>query len=235
MSRAQRFTLVIEGILMSILPRQLEKLKQRLVKMGHAVQQSLDAAVGVLLNADADAARVVCAGDKAINEERYSLESDVVGVIATQQPVAHDVRLLIGILEIATELERMADYAKDIARIAIRQAPHGTPGPPFGLVRMADHATAMLEQAMTSFLNGDAQLAKEIIRKDDAVDELCAELHRKLVERAHSDEAELDEAVRLLPAVHDVERFADRVTNICERIVYIETGEQIEFDDQTPL
>lgn len=214
---------------MSILPKELEKLKQRLVAMGHTVQQSLAAAVAVLLNVDIDAAKVVCDGDDAINEARYSLESDVVGLIATQQPVAHDVRMLIGILEIASELERMADYGKDIARIAIRQAPHGNPQPPFGLVRMTEHAISMLQKAMTAFSSGDEQLARKTVDEDDAVDALCAELHRKLLERAHSDEAELDQAVRLLAAVHNVERFADRVTNICERVVYIETGEQIEF------
>ncbi len=215
-----------------LLDRELRELKERVAAMARSVQQSLGAAVVALLDADVEAARVVCQNDDDINEERFALERDAVSVIATQQPVAGDVRLLVAILEIATELERMGDYAKDIARIGIRQADQGKPACLVGLAEMADQAASMLERASQAFLSDDAGLARSVAAEDDGIDRLCETLHRGLLEQAHQREQAIGEAIRLIPAVHNVERFADRITNICERIVYITTGELVEFDDR---
>ena len=213
-----------------ILKQELDDLQQRVATLAGLVQTALGSAVSTLIDADRDAAHFVCDEDQVINRLRFALESDVVTIIATQQPVAGDVRLLVGVLEIASELERMGDYAKDVARIAIEQSSHGAPELPDQVARMAEHACAMLEQATTAFLDGDAQLATEVARDDDAIDECCDIVHRGLIERVRSGETSIDDSLRLLPVVHNIERFADRVTNICERIVYVATGEQVEFD-----
>ena len=215
-----------------LLDQELAELKQRVVAMAHDVRQSMGAAIAALVDSDAEAAGIVREADRAINEQRFSLESDTVAVIATQQPVAGDARQLAGSLEIATELERMGDYAQDIARIAQFQSQRGSPNPPAGIVRMSNFAAQMLERAMQAFVDGDPELAAEVANEDDAVDELCWNLHRELVKNAYADESALEAVIRLLPAIHDVERFADRVTNICERVVYIATGEQVEFNDR---
>ena len=212
-----------------LLNRELMELKARVVAMADSVRQALEASIAALLQADDGAARAVCAGDAAINEMRFSIENDTIGLIATQQPVAHDVRLLAGIFEIVTELERMGDYAKDIAEIAIRQVASGAPNPPNGLLQMAELAGGMLAQAIKAFSDGDAELAESIAREDDKVDALCWELHRIVLEHAYAGPSEIEEVIRFLPAVHDIERFADRATNICERVVYIETGNQVEY------
>ena len=213
-----------------LLNHQLQKLRQQIQELAESVQQSLRDAVQSLLDADAVAAQSVCDGDRAINARRYTLETDIVSMIATQQPMAGDLRLLIGVLEIATELERMGDYAKDIARIAIRQQPHGTPEAAEGTVPMMDCALSMAQRTVRAFCDSDAQLARQVVSDDDRIDEACQRLHRELLERARVDENVLEETVRLLPVVHNIERFADRVTNICERIVFIVTGEQVEFE-----
>ncbi len=213
------------------LEQELIRLRQRVATMANSVQQALADSVAALRTADIDAANRVCEADVVINDQRFALESDIVTVIATQQPVAGDVRLLVGILEIATELERMGDYAKDIGRIAIRQHPHKLDNLPFDISEISGHAINMLERAITAFVDGNPELATTVAKDDDHVDNLCLSLHRKLVQDASSDGASLQDAMRLLPAIHNIERFADRVTNICERIVYIETSQQVEFDD----
>ena len=215
-----------------LLDRELVVLRQRVAIMGAAVGKAIEAATAALLAADGQAAEEIYRADKAINDQRFALEEEVVTVISTQQPVAGDVRLLVGILEISSELERMGDYAKDIARATIKQADHGLPSMGDEFSKMSQQAAAMLESAMQAFLATDAELATSVARQDDDVDQICVSLHRQLVQQAHTDNASLDTAMRLLPVVHNVERFADRTTNICERVVYIATGKLVEFEGE---
>ena len=213
------------------LHQELQDLRSGVLAMAAMVEQSLQAAVATLLKADADAAEQVRQGDTAINDRRFALENETVNILVTQQPVATDLRLLVGVLEITSELERMGDYSKDIARVAIRQAEPGVPQV-LGIEEMARLATDMLSQAVTAFDQGDAELATKAAREDNTVNQQCAALHRQLVQDAHADPDALEEALRILPAIHNIERFADRVTNICERTVYIITAEQVEFGDR---
>ena len=212
-----------------LLEQELNDLQQRVETMATAVRQAFDTATTALLEANADAGRVICEGDTAINEQRFALENDAVAVIATQQPVAGDVRLLAGILEIVIELERMGDYAKNIAQTACCQAERGAPARPDGISQMSKIAGEMLTNAIKSFADRDADLARSVADQDDEIDNLCWTLHRDMLQRAYTDQAEVEQAIRLLPVVHDIERFADRATNICERVVYIVSGEQVEY------
>ena len=217
-----------------LLEKELSDLQKQVDSMALSVRQGLDASVAALFDTDVDMARVVCSGDLSINDQRFALENATIGVIAMHQPVARDVRLLAGIFEIAIELERMGDYAKSIAEVTIRHAGQGPLNPPDGLRQMASLACDMLEQAIRSLSDQDTELAKSVASDDTKVDVLCWQLHRELLQRAYADETELEVAVRFLTVVHDIERFADRATNICERVVYIVTGEQVEFSGSRP-
>lgn len=216
-----------------ILQQEMQRQHEQIARMSSDVRDALRSAVKSLLENDPALAQDVIEGDEKINALRFNLEHDIAGLIATQQPVAIDVRRLLSALEVASELERMGDYAKDIARNAAKQPACTNSELQSELSEMAAAATAMLDQAMTAFENNDAKAAHAVAAADDQVDAQCHQLHRKIVEQVRSDETFFDTALRLLPIVHNVERFADRVTNICERIVYVATGEQVEFDGRS--
>ena len=168
--------------------------------------------------------------DRLVNTRRFDIEGDCLALIATQQPLAHDLRLLAAILEIITELERMGDYAKGIAHITTRIGPDPLPPSlPKLLERMVLRANAMLQNALDAFLAGDDYAARAIPVDDDEVDRLYAEIHAMLLEWINLHPEDLDRATRLLWVAHNLERFADRVTNICERTIFTVSGEMVEF------
>jgi phosphate transport system protein len=149
--------------------------------------------------------------------------------IATQQPMAHDLRLLASILEIAGELERMGDYAKGIANINIRMGEEPLLKPLIDIPRMAQIGTSMLHRALTAFVNEDVEAAKAIPMDDDEVDALYNQVYRELMLLIIQDPKSIERANWLLWTAHNLERVADRVTNICERTVFIATGEMAEI------
>jgi phosphate transport system protein len=150
-------------------------------------------------------------------------------LIATQQPLAHDLRLLASILEVSAELERMGDYAKGIATINIRIGGEALLKPLIDIPRMAQKASDMLHRALTAFINEDVEAARAIPAEDDEVDDLYKQVYRELMTFIIAEPKDIDRANYLLWAAHDLERFADRVTNICERTVFIVTGENKEI------
>jgi len=186
--------------------------------------------VEALKKRDLDAARRVYASDAKINEKRFAIENQVMILIATQQPMAHDLRLLASILEVSAELERMGDYAKGMATVNIRMGDEPLLKPLIDIPRMAQIASSMLHRALTAFVNEDAETAKAIPEEDDEVDGLYNQVYRELMTFVMSDPRTIDRANYLLWAAHNLERMADRVTNICERTVYIATGEMAEMD-----
>lgn len=207
----------------------IERLVAAVDVMATAVGHALPAAVQAVLAVDTSLASQVLSGDEVINRQRFAIEERCLAILATQQPVARDARLLLAVLEVATELERMGDYAKDIARIALRPEA-GQPRQPLqALLPMSQMAIAMLDAALTSFRDRNAELAREVGRRDDEVDLLCGQVRRELLDLAHADAESINQIVQWLPAVHNIERFADRVTNICERAVFVATGGIVEF------
>ncbi|MFH1908961.1 MAG: phosphate signaling complex protein PhoU [Chloroflexota bacterium] len=208
----------------------IQQLKDELLLMGSMVeQQTLDAVVA-LKKRDLEAARRVYAADAKINEKRFAIENQVMILIATQQPMAHDLRLLASILEVSAELERMGDYAKGIAMVNIRMGNEPLLKPLIDIPRMAKIASSMLHRALTAFVNEDAEAAKAIPEEDDEVDGLYNQVYRELMTYVMSDPKTIDRANYLLWAAHNLERMADRVTNICERTIFIVTGEMTEID-----
>ena len=211
--------------------RQLQLLLDQVLVLGSMVEQSVLDSLDALKRRDLATARRIYEQDQKVNEKRYSIESGCVTLIATQQPMARDVRFLAAILEIITELERIGDYAKGISKINILLSEAIID--PFILIdlqKMAKLGLDMLRRSLDAFVAGDEKIAREIPDEDDAVDELYNQIYFKLVQQMITEPETIDRANHMMWAAHNLERMADRVTNICERIVYVATGEMRELD-----
>ncbi|MEW5827998.1 MAG: phosphate signaling complex protein PhoU [Chloroflexota bacterium] len=209
---------------------EIQQVKDEIVALGDMVEQAVHAAVDALKKRDIEAARQVIETDKRINEKRFALEEQVMILIATQQPMAHDLRLLASLLEIISELERMGDYAKGIAVINIRMGDQPLLKPLIDIPRMAQKGTDMLHRAVQAFVNEDAETARAIPDEDDEVDALYNQVYRELITYIMSDPKNIERANWLLWAAHNLERLADRVTNICERTIFIVEGRLKEIE-----
>lgn len=210
--------------------RELQKLQDDVLLLGSMAEQAVLDAVTALRQMDRKAAKQIRAEDIKINDKRYQIEHNTLIAIATQQPMARDLRLLAAILEIITELERIGDYAKGIAGIVLMLDDDNVEIPKGDLKRMTDLGMDMLHRALTAFLARDAETARAIPAEDDQVDNLYNRIYRKLLKQIINDPSTVDNATRLMWAAHNLERMADRVTNICERIVFVVTGETRELD-----
>jgi phosphate transport system protein len=195
-----------------------------------AIQQSVEA----LQRHDHATAKKIIEADLRINEKRYHIEQECITLIATQQPMARDVRFLTAILEIITELERIGDYAKGISKInLLLQDEIEDPPIYYDLHRMADLGLGMLHRALDAFVSLDVAVARAIPVEDDQVDRLYNHVYMQLIQAMMTDKTTISRASHLMWAAHNLERMADRVTNICERIVYAGTGEMKELDVTT--
>jgi phosphate transport system protein len=220
-------------MLRSFFGQQLWRLQDKLLALASMVERALIDSVEYLNRRDLEAARRLIAGDARINALRYELEDDALALIATQQPMAGDLRITAAILHIGTELERIGDYAKGICRIALWLGEQ-PPTKPLPQIRaMASKAAGMLRRSMDAFVREDVDLARAIPQEDDDVDALYNEVNRELIARIMAAPGALEQANQMLWAAHNLERSADRVTNICERVVFTITGEMREMDHET--
>ncbi len=211
--------------------RQLQMLLDQVLVLGSMVEQSVLDALETLKHRDLAAARRIYDADLQINEKRYAIESGCITLIATQQPMARDVRFLAAILEIITELERIGDYAKGICKITqLVSEEEIEPVLIYNLQQMANLGLDMLRRALDAFVSGDAATAREIPLEDAKVDQLYNQIYHKLMEQMAADITTIDRANHIMWAAHNLERMSDRVTNICERIIYVATGEMKELD-----
>ncbi len=210
--------------------RELLRLQDEVLALGSMVAKALLKAVSSLKRRDLETSRRLVIGDQAINQKRFAIEADIMALIATQQPAARDLRSSAAMLEVVTELERIGDYAKGIARISLMIGETPLIQPVVELSLMADKAVNMLHRALEAFMRQNADLAKAIPQDDDEVDRLYNEVYRELIAYITRNPSAFEQATYLLWAAHNLERAADRVTNICERIVYTATGEMIEMD-----
>jgi len=200
--------------------------------LGSLVEQAILNAVDALRRRDIAAAIEVQHNDRRINNKRFAIENRILILLATQSPMAHDLRLLAGMLEVITELERIGDYAKGIAKVCVRLAEEDTLIPIREITTMADKAISMLHRALDAFIAEDEAAARQIPLEDDEVDELYNLVYHKLIQTMINDPQAIDHANQILWVIHNLERTADRVTNICERIVFIHTGELMEMDSE---
>lgn len=214
--------------------RELHAIQDDVLLLGSMAQRALADSIEVLRSRDEERAKGVIRGDLAINEKRFAIEADCLALIATQQPMAGDLRTLAAVLEIVTELERIADYGKGIARISLQMGPGPLLKPLVDIPRMAAKASDMLTRALDAFIRRDVALARAIPLEDAEVDALYNQVYRELLTFMMADPGTIDRATSLLWVAHNLERAADRVTNICERVVFTVTGEMNEMDVREP-
>ena len=212
------------------LDREIHHLQDEVLLLGSMVEQALLNAIDALKRRDVESAKHVYLNDDLINEKRYAIENRVLILFATQQPIAHDLRLLAAILEVITELERMGDYAKGIAKIVMRIGQSDIPIPGREISRMGDQAVSMLHRALSAFITEDVPMAYRIPKEDDLVDDLYNQIYHKMMAAMIADPEIIDHSNYIMWVVHNIERTADRVTNICERTIFIATGELLEID-----
>jgi phosphate transport system protein len=210
--------------------RQIHQLQDEVLLLGSMVEQAMLGALDALHRRDIHAAKKVYTGDSIINEKRFAIENAILIIIATQQPIARDLRMLAATLEIITELERMGDYAKGIAKVVTLLGDVTINVPMRELNKMAEHSVSMLHRALGAFIAEDSATASQIPLEDDEIDNLYRSIYHILVAAMIADPGIIDAANYLLWVAHNVERMADRVTNICERTVFIATGELLEFE-----
>ena len=210
--------------------RKLEALQNQILVLGSMVDKAIKDSVECLRSRELECARRLIAEDHLINEKRFSIESDILVLIATQQPMASDLRILAAMLEIVTELERIGDYGKGISKISLLIGTSPLLKPLVDVPRMADKARDMLHRALEAFVSQDAETARAIPLEDDEVDDLYNQVNRELITYIMQDPRNIEQANYLLWAAHNLERAADRVTNICERVVFTVTGKMMELD-----
>jgi phosphate transport system protein len=207
--------------------RQLHALQDDTLLLGSMVEKAIERSIDGLVRLDAALARQIVEDDAQINTQRYKLEEAAVRLIATQQPLAGDLRLIASVIHIATDLERMGDYAAGIAKIVLMHGDQPPVKPLIDIPRMAELSRSMLRRSLDAFIRRDVDAARAIVLEDDAVDALYDQVYRELLTYMIEDPKLIQRATWLLWAAHNVERIADRTTNICERVVYMVTG-QIE-------
>lgn len=212
--------------------QELQHLNDEILVLGSMVRTAIMSAVESLKKRDLDQARRLISEDRLINQKRFEIESEALTVIATQQPMAGDLRTVAAVLEIATELERMGDYAKGISKINLLIGNQPLLKPLIDIPLMAEKAMDMLGRSLDAFVRRDVQLARSIPVEDDQVDALYNQVYSELLKIIIADPTTIDQSNYLLWAAHNLERAADRVTNICERVVFTVTGEMREMDTE---
>ena len=209
--------------------QQLRDLQDEVLLMGSMVRRAIERSMQALKARDMELAQKVIEEDARINEKRFVIEEKCVHFIVRQQPVAGDLRLIICILSLITDLERMADHAEGIAKIVLMLGSEPPLKPLIDLPRMAEKAGGMLTRSLSAFIKRDEKAAREICAEDDEVDALYDQVFRELLTFMLEDPRTITRATRLLWVGHNLERIADRVTNICERVVFLVTGKMEEI------
>jgi phosphate transport system protein len=211
---------------------ELQRLQDGTLALGSEVESNIVDVVDILRRRDTIGAQRLIAADQDINRKRIDIMNDALVLIATQQPMAGDMRMIASILEISGELERINDYVKGIARISLMIGPEPMPDAMAVMPVMAEKTRYMLHRALDATSLHDAELARLVPLEDDEVDELFNHVYRELVTYVRNDKKSIEKASRLQWAAHNLERAADRVTNICEWVVYMTTGKYVEMDSE---
>jgi len=212
--------------------KELRHLQDEILRMGSEVEENLLKAVDALIKRDLNVSERLVQSDKWFNQRRIDIGHQAFGVIATQQPIAGDLRLIAATLEIAGELERIHDYVKGIGNISLMIGEEAVPAElVMHMPIMAEKARFMLHRALDAFTERNSQLAYEIIKSDDEVDKLYNKTYRAVMRYMADNSDDFELAQRLEWAGHNLERAADRVTNICEWVVYMATGQYNQGKD----
>jgi phosphate transport system protein len=208
----------------------LSCLQRDLLAMGELVDKAIELSIRALAERDLELAKEIIEGDELINKAQRDIDEKCLVLLATQQPLAGDLRAIVAVSNIASELERMGDYAKGIARIAISMADEPLLKPLIDVPRMAEKGRSLLRGQLEAFINRDAEEAKRLGAEDDEVDGLYDQVYRELMFFMLQDPRTINRATYLLWVAHNLERIADRTTNIGERVVFTVTGEVVELN-----
>jgi len=218
-----------ERLMRSNFHKELERLQDDVLVLGGMVERAILRAVNALRERDTAAAYVIESEDVLINRKRFDIEEATLLLMATQQPMASDLRRLAAIVHIVTDLERMGDYAAGIARICVQIGDEPLIKPLIDIPRMAEVTASMLRRALDALIERDVAAAEQIAQQDDEVDALYQQVYRELLMLMLANPRCIDQATHLLWVAHNLERVGDRVQNICERVVFVVTGKMHEF------
>lgn len=209
--------------------RQLQETHNDVLFMGSMVEKAILSSVKALKERDLGLAEQIIVDDRNINAKRFEIENKCIQLIATQQPMAGELRVIMAVAYVITELERIGDYAEGIAKIVLMIGNEPPLKPLVTIPRMAEKTVDMLHRSLEAFIKHDADAARKIAAEDDEVDRLYDELYRVLINFMVEDPKTITRATRLIWVSHNLERAADRVTNICERVVFMATGKMEEI------
>jgi phosphate transport system protein len=209
--------------------KKLREIQDEVLVMGSMAGKAIESSIKALKERDLNLAQQIIDDDLKVNQKRFEIEEKCVGLIATQQPMASDLRIIIAILNITTEIERIGDYAVGIARIVIMIGDEPPLKPLVDIPRMAEQTVGMLRRSLDALVNRDVEVARKISAEDELVDNLYDQVFRELLVFMAEDARTITRATRLIWVTHNLERAADRVTNICERVVFIVTGKMEEI------
>jgi len=212
-----------------VLSQHIQQIKDEVLLLGSMIEETTLHSIDALKQRDIEASHQIIEDDILINEKRFAIENAIIILIATQQPMAHDLRLLAAILEVDSELERMGDYAKGIAKTVIHLGDAEVAIPMHEIESMAEKAINMLHLALGTFISENAAQAYQIPKLDDEVDALYVKGYRLVVSAMIANPSTIDHGNYLIWVLHNLERLADRAINICERTVFIATGELLEL------
>tara|TARA_B100001123_G_scaffold51180_4_gene52989 strand:- start:6174 stop:6833 length:660 start_codon:yes stop_codon:yes gene_type:complete len=210
--------------------RNLKGLEDDVVQLSRRVEKAIFKSIEALKERDITASQKVVDDDDVIDEEQQAIEDRCIDLIALEAPMAGDLRVLIAAMMVANELERMGDYAEGIAKISLSMGNLPPLKPLIDIPRMADKSVDMLRRSTQAFVNRDVESATAVLLADDEVDDIYEQVYRELLTYMMADPSTIQRATYLLWVAHDLERVADRTTNIAERVIYLVTGEtKIEY------
>lgn len=209
--------------------RKLRDIQDDILVLGSMVSKATLQAIVSLQKRDIELAQQIIADDLKVNRKRFDIEEKCIQLIATQQPLANDLRTIVAALYIIAELERIGDYAEGNARITIMIGSEPPLKPLIDIPRMAERTADMLNRSLKAFIDGDAETARTISTEDDFIDGLYDQIFRELITFMAEDPRTITRATRLIWVAHNLERSGDRVTNICERVVFMVTGKMEEI------
>lgn len=209
---------------------ELRQLQDDVLTLGSMTEKAILDAMESLRDGDAEWSRRIIADDAKINRKRFEIEDRAIAVVATQQPMATDLRALVSVLYIITDLERIADHAEGVARINTMMEPEPLPRKLGYIPAMADRAVAMLRDSLKAYIDLDVDAARQICHADDEVDRLQDSVYEEAFRAMVSDPSTIQRNTYLLWTAHNLERIADRCTNICERVIFTVTGHMDELN-----
>jgi len=213
-----------------MLDNDLQRMQEDLLRMGSLIDGAITRAMRALSVRDTRLAREIIADDGTINALRFQLEDNCLTTIATQQPTAVDLRKIVATVILASELERMGDYAAGIAKTVLRMGDEPLLKPLVDMPRMAEEDRLMLHDALDAYVARDAEKARAVATRDDVVDNLYNQIFREILTYILEDPTTTTRALYLLFSAHNLERIGDRVVNIAERVIFMTSGEMRELN-----